>query len=209
MIVFKYFFRFQIRLHLGIIKCTSPYYPKIAMVRNSILLLILLIFSYHIGKAQPNLSEQLNHYILKRTDIDSLKKERIKTLRQSLNRIREKNDTNLEFRSLINNVEAYEYFVYDSAFKYAEAANKLAYELNDLEKIAESKSKLSLIMLLKGLYTSSIDTINSFKPNIYLRIKGGSFIAQPTAHTTIYQPTRAINITAKHIRNLVIFIARN
>jgi hypothetical protein len=134
--------------------------------------------------AQSVYEEQLDDYILERTEIDSLKKGRIKALSIDLMRIREKNDPDLEFKSLINNVKAYEYFVYDSAFKYAQAANRLAYELKDLEKIAESKSKLSLIMLLKGLYTSSIDTINSVQAQYLSKEKRREFYS--TAYRAYY-----------------------
>ena len=111
--------------------------------------------------AQTDWSKQLDHYISKRDEIDAAKKTNIKALLKELHATRIEKDTEREFRSLIQTVKAYEYFVYDSAFKYAQAANRLAYQLKDEAKIAESKSKLSLIMLLKGLYTSSIDTLNT------------------------------------------------
>ena len=99
--------------------------------------------------AQTDWSEQLDHYISKRDKIDAAKKANIKALLLDLKATRDKKDTEREFHSLIQTVKAYEYFVYDSAFKYAQAANRLAYQLKDEAKIAESKSKLSLIMLLK------------------------------------------------------------
>ncbi len=154
------------------------------MPRVFILLISFLFVLSQESLAQSTYEEQLDDYILERTEIDSLKKERIKALSIDLKRIREKNDSNLEFKSLINNVKAYEYFVYDSAFKYAQAANRMAYELKDLEKIAESKSKLSLIMLLKGLYTSSIDTINSVQSQYLSKEKRRKFYS--TAYRAYY-----------------------
>ena len=58
----------------------------------------------------------------------------------------------------------YEYFVYDSAFYYGNLALKTAYRLKDASKIAEAKSNISLILLLRGLYKETIDSIQTIDP---------------------------------------------
>ncbi|MGZ2368762.1 DUF6377 domain-containing protein [Ancylomarina sp. YFZ004] len=134
--------------------------------------------------AQTNWSKQLDHYILKRDEIDVAKKETVKNLLEDLRSTREEKNTDKEFSALMKSVKAYEYFVYDSAFKYAQEANRFAYSLKDEAKIAESKSKLSLIMLLKGLYTSSIDTIKTVKYEFLPKVKRKEFYS--TAYRAYY-----------------------
>ncbi|RXQ97476.1 hypothetical protein EO244_00885 [Ancylomarina salipaludis] len=131
------------------------------MLRFFFSFLFVQIFLCQTSIAQTDWSKQLDHYISKRDEIDAVKKKTIKNLLKDLQSTREEKNRDKEFIALMQSVKAYEYFVYDSAFKYAQSANRLAYQLNDKSKIAESKSKLSLIMLLKGLYTSSIDTLNT------------------------------------------------
>ncbi|MCZ4694046.1 DUF6377 domain-containing protein [Ancylomarina euxinus] len=134
--------------------------------------------------AQTDWSKQLDHYISKRDEIDAAKKETIKNLLKDLRFTREEKNRDKEFSALMKSVKAYEYFVYDSAFKYAQAANLLAYRLKDESKIAESKSKLSLIMLLKGLYTSSIDTLNTVEYQYLSKDKRKEFYS--TAYRAYY-----------------------
>ncbi len=134
--------------------------------------------------AQTDWSKQLDHYISKRDEIDAAKKKTIKNLLEDLQSTREEKNRDKEFSALMKSVKAYEYFVYDSAFKYAQAANRLAYSLKDEAKIAESKSKLSLIMLLKGLYTSSIDTIKTVKYEFLSKDKRKEFYS--TAYRAYY-----------------------
>lgn len=160
------------------------HYIESNMLRVISLLIPFLFVLNHLSLAQSNWQEQLDLYISKRSDIDSLKKENINTLSFDLKKLREKNDPDLVFKSLMKNVNAYEYFVYDSAFKYVQIANRLAYQLKDASKIAESKSKLSLIMLLKGLYTSSIDTINSVQTQYLSEDKKREFYS--TAYRAYY-----------------------
>jgi len=154
------------------------------MIRVSMLYIVLFLFFFNVTEAQTNLSEQLEHYISKRGEIDAAKKETIRILLNDLRSVREETNTDQEFAALMQIEKAYEYFVYDSAFKYVQTANRLAYSLKDEAKIAESKSKLSLIMLLKGLYTSSIDTIKTVNYQFLSREKKKEFYS--TAYRAYY-----------------------
>lgn len=154
------------------------------MLRAFVFFIFFQVILCKSSTAQTDWSQELDHYISKRDGIDAAKKTRIKALLLDLRITRNQKDTEHEFRSLIQTVEAYEYFVYDSAFKYAQAANRLAYRLKDKAKIAESKSKLSLIMLLKGLYTSSIDTLNTVEYQYLSKNKRKEFYS--TAYRAYY-----------------------
>ncbi|MRT93475.1 DUF6377 domain-containing protein [Ancylomarina sp. 16SWW S1-10-2] len=148
----------------------------------------LLVFSSFIfcqvSFAQSNWQEQLDKNISQRDKLDAAKKETISTLLKNLQSVKEEKNTDKEFAALMQMVKAYEYFVYDSAFKYVQTANRLAYGLKDEAKIAESKSKLSLIMLLKGLYTSSIDTIKTVNYQFLSKQKRKEFYS--TAYRAYY-----------------------
>ncbi len=135
-------------------------------------------------EAQSEFSDQLDVYVAKRGVINAAKNETIRVLLNDLRSVREENNTDKEFTALMQMVKAYEYFVYDSAFKYVQTANRLAYSLKDEAKIAESKSKLSLIMLLKGLYTSSIDTIKTVDYQFLSKEKKKEFYS--TAYRAYY-----------------------
>ncbi len=154
------------------------------MLRLFFSILFIQIIFCQTCSAQTDWSKQLDHYISKRDEIDAAKKEMIKNLLEDLRSTREEKNSDKEFSALMKSVKAYEYFVYDSAFKYAQAANGLAYQLNDKSKIAESKSKLSLIMLLKGLYTSSIDTLNTVEYQYLSKEKRKEFYS--TAYRAYY-----------------------
>jgi len=154
------------------------------MLRAFFCFLFFQIFFCQTIAAQTDWFKQLDHYISKRDEIDTAKKDQIKAINIDLKKGRESMDLEHEFRSLMASIKVYEYFVYDSAFKYAQAANRLAYSLKDEAKIAESKSKLSLIMLLKGLYTSSIDTIKTVKYQYLSKDKKKEFYS--TAYRAYY-----------------------
>jgi hypothetical protein len=142
------------------------------------------MFFCKVTEAQIEFFDELDVYVAKRGVIDAAKKETIRTLLNDLRSVREDKNTDKEFAALMQMVEAYEYFVYDSAFKYVQTANRLAYSLKDEAMIAESKSKLSLIMLLKGLYTSSIDTIKTVDYQFLSKEKKKEFYS--TAYRAYY-----------------------
>jgi len=107
--------------------------------------------------------ETTNRYLILKDSIITHKKQDIKAYRDSL-KINTPKNKNEEFRLLLQLSKQYEYFVYDSAFQYANRATKMAYQLKDEEKIAEAKTRLSLILLLKGLYKETIDSLQSINP---------------------------------------------
>ncbi|MFT5748915.1 MAG: hypothetical protein ACI93S_000162 [Ancylomarina sp.] len=154
------------------------------MLRFLFSVLFIQLILCQASTAQTDWSEQLEHYISKRGEIDAAKKETIRILLNDLRSVRKETNTDQEFAALMQIEKAYEYFVYDSAFKYVQTANRLAYSLKDEAKIAESKSKLSLIMLLKGLYTSSIDTIKTVNYQFLSREKKKEFYS--TAYRAYY-----------------------
>lgn len=154
------------------------------MLRVFFSLVLSFFILCQVSNAQSGWQEQLDQNISKRHEIDAAKKETIGILLNDFQSVREEKNTDKEFAALMQMVKAYEYFVYDSAFKYGQAANRLAYRLKDKAKIAESKSKLSLIMLLKGLYTSSIDTLKTVEYEFLSKEKRKEFYS--TAYRAYY-----------------------
>src|SRR5690554_3795407 len=123
------------------------------------LLCILIIFNTTAVLAQSTdsllilLTERINEkelYVNERLErIDSLK-------RQLSNK-----ETAHELFSLYNALYAeYGTFKYDSAFAYADKLSKLAYEVNDNEKINEARLQLGFTLLSAGMFKEAFDSLS-------------------------------------------------
>lgn len=62
--------------------------------------------------------------------------------------------------------EQYKSFIYDSAFKYANAQLSIAYQLRDKAKINEAKVKVSFTLLSSGMFKEALDTLNSIDESL-------------------------------------------
>ncbi len=110
--------------------------------------------------------KEVECYIELKDSIKQVKEERINQFKDSLSDIREFKGKEKEFRMLVKLAKEYEYFVYDSAFHYSMSSISLAYDLGDKAKIAEAKSNIALVLLLKGLYKESIDTLKTIDASV-------------------------------------------
>ena len=114
-----------------------------------------------ISYSQQFSNENINYHLELKDSIDNAKWNKIYLLTDSLKYSKDKLSKESLFELNSNLSRKYEYFKYDSAFHYGNRALKIAYELRDKSKIAESKANLSLVLLLRGLYKETIDTIQS------------------------------------------------
>lgn len=142
----------------------------IKMFRNLFVLIISIFCGIGLCYSQQNsLNQQfhkVNHYLQLKDSIDDVKRNRIRTLTVSLDSYDKNLSSRGELQLLSKLAKEYEYFVYDSAFYYGNQALKLAYQLKDQTKIAETKSNMALVLLLKGLYKETIDTLNTINPEV-------------------------------------------
>lgn len=116
---------------------------------------------------------EAEHYLELRDSIIQEKKYRLSILTDSLSQFAREQMFEEEYRLSDILTREYESFVYDSAFHYASKSIKLAYQLNNKSKIAEAKSNLSLILLLKGLFKETIDTLETIE---YQHLEGNKKI---------------------------------
>ena len=113
-----------------------------------------------------NQFELTDQYLAKKDSIIKEKNKHINILFDSLQFQKKSGNLEKEFKLLVDITKEYEAFVYDSAFLYGRKAIKAAYQLKDPAKIAEAKSNISLILLLKGLYKETIDTLKTINPQV-------------------------------------------
>ncbi|PXX95419.1 transcriptional regulator [Marinifilum breve] len=135
------------------------------MRRFFILSILIQLLIVHDSSAQrdslENLFVEAEHYLELRDSIIDARKIRLAIFTDSLKKYEEEKNYNEEYRLANILTKEYESFVYDSAFYYATRSIKLAYKLKSKPKIAEAKSNLSLILLLKGLFKETIDTLET------------------------------------------------
>lgn len=136
------------------------------MYRSIILTLFILLSLNSFGQVDSMefQLDETNRYILLKDSIDHHKKSEIALLTESLRHSNFENRKGDEYKLLVKLSKEYEYFVYDSAFHYGNLALRSAYKLNDEIKIAEAKTNLSLVLLLKGLYKETIDSLQTIDP---------------------------------------------
>ncbi|WP_282014794.1 DUF6377 domain-containing protein [Marinifilum flexuosum] len=129
-----------------------------------LLFLILVSFtSYSNSIFQTSKEKNVNYYLNLKDSIDDAKWRKINSITASVNRLNKKVNLEDQYHLFSSLSKEYEYFVYDSAFHYGNKSLQMAYQLKDAEKIAESKSNLALVLLLKGLYKETIDTIQTIR----------------------------------------------
>ncbi|MBL4561517.1 MAG: hypothetical protein JKX79_11105 [Labilibaculum sp.] len=138
-------------------------------MHRSIILTFFVLLSLNSFGQNDSLSFQFaeaNRYIESKDSIVQVKKNRIALLTDSLQHSNFEDRKNDEYKLLVKLTKEYEYFVYDSAFHYGNLALKTAYGLKDASNIAEAKSNISLILLLRGLYKETIDSIHTIDPMV-------------------------------------------
>ncbi|PKQ61312.1 hypothetical protein BZG02_16085 [Labilibaculum filiforme] len=136
-------------------------------MHRSFILIIFVLVSLNSFSQKDSLAFQFaaaNRYLEAKDSIDQVKKNRIALLTDSLKHSNFENRESEEYNLLVKLTKEYEYFVYDSAFQYGNLALKVAYDLKDASSIAAAKTNLSLILLLRGLYKETIDSIQTIDP---------------------------------------------
>ncbi|MBF9254574.1 tetratricopeptide repeat protein [Pontibacter sp. 172403-2] len=126
------------------------------------LLLLLLLYS---GTAlcitdTDSLLNELSHTIENKEVYSSRKEDRIKNLKQRLNR-QEKLSLPEQFEVYNKLYEEYKSFKFDSAFMYAQKLQGIAGQLNDTTRATYAKIKLSFILLSSGMFKETLDSLNS------------------------------------------------
>jgi len=62
--------------------------------------------------------------------------------------------------------EEYKSFIYDSAFAYARRMQGIALQLSDVEKLSDSKIKMSFVLVSAGLFHEALDTLQTIKAKL-------------------------------------------
>ncbi|MCW3092972.1 MAG: tetratricopeptide repeat protein [Ferruginibacter sp.] len=123
----------------------------------SFLLCILIGFSGNGQATTAGWLEKLDSAILRSSQLDNKKQQRIAKLHRSLNEA----DQNGLFDRYLTLYEEYYIFNYDSAYTYAKKMQGLAAKLNQPSLTAYSKVKLSFIQLSSGMFKEVFDSLGS------------------------------------------------
>jgi len=130
------------------------------------LLFLLCTISYGQNDSLDYQFKLADKYLLKKDSIIQAKKNKLEILFDSLQFYKSSQNTEEEFKLQVKMTKEYESFVYDSAFHYGTQAIKTAYKLKQPKKIAEAKTNIALILLLKGLFKETIDTLETINPKV-------------------------------------------
>jgi tetratricopeptide (TPR) repeat protein len=117
------------------------------------------------GSSLDSLLADLDNTIEKRDEYLRKKQEGIVIIKKRLAEGDEKSALMLRYTVLDQLFEEYKSFIYDSAFSYARALLRTAYQLKDDSKINEAKVKLSFTLLSAGMFKEALDTLNSVEVN--------------------------------------------
>jgi len=109
---------------------------------------------------------ELDIQLEKRSEYILLKQSAIRKLQASVPEAITNNNTTLLYFLYSELANEYDAFNYDSAMTYAIKRINLAYTIKDPAKIAYSKSETAEILLKRGLYRESIDTLLSVDASI-------------------------------------------
>ena len=134
-----------------------------------LIIYLLLFFSPTLYAQNDSLQKQYNTIetlFEKKDSLVKVKQLYMLQLKDSLQLFQKQKNYENEYRILSDITKEYESFVYDSAYHYGSKTIKLAYRLGDQQKIAEAKTNLSLILLLKGLFKETIDTLQAINPTV-------------------------------------------
>ena len=132
------------------------------MRRFLVMIMLSVPFLTQAETNTDSLTIQLSKIIGRAKEFDSLKVQRIDSIRLLLYR-----DANLpvqeKYQVEEQLYESYKLFKYDSAFFYARNLLQHAYQLENSTLIAEAKMKMSFILLSAGLYKETFDTLSTIR----------------------------------------------
>lgn len=90
-----------------------------------------------------------------------MKNEKIEDVKQELNYAFEDSE---KYRLLDSIFELYQSYHYDSAFRYISRLQDIAYEMDDQNKIVQSKIKMGFIFISSGMFKEAEDTLSTVNP---------------------------------------------
>lgn len=123
-------------------------------------LLMIFALTAKTQSATDSLLHQLTVAIGKTPDYDSAKTREIARLRATLPPATGNNSAAL-FNGYSRLYDAYCIFIYDSAYRYAEKLQAIAYHLGDPHLITESRLQLCFILLSSGLFRETHDSLRA------------------------------------------------
>ncbi|MBN1599627.1 MAG: hypothetical protein JW894_15135 [Bacteroidales bacterium] len=102
-------------------------------------------------------------------------------------------------------------FVYDSAFNYAVKAQKIAYKLNDDQKISLSKLNFGFILISSGLFKEAFDTLETLQSSVlpdtllkdYYLLMGRAHLDLICYHSNWYYTAKYDKIKNRYIDSTV------
>lgn len=105
--------------------------------------------------------DELNQAISNASNYDKTIEKVIDSLQRQINVV-SPNDLLRQYELSNKLYENYKVFKYDSAYEYAVKCQKIAYKLNDPEKIAHSSIILDFTLLASGLFKETADSLQTF-----------------------------------------------
>lgn len=127
------------------------------------LLQVVVFFSALISSSQEidSIILKLDQEIQIRDNYVENKNTEIASLKAEAHKIQLSGDSEEIYNSYIDLYKTYSSFKYDSAYYYLEKAKEIALNKNDSALLANAKIKEGFILLSAGLFTESLDTLNS------------------------------------------------
>lgn len=132
------------------------------------LFVALIFLFYNISPAfgfskTDSLLNGLNRAIADKDMYVNKKNDRVKSLR---NKLRENRSPGQSYNIFKELYQEYGSFRYDSAFFYALKLQETARQLNDPEKMVDSKLKLSFTLLSSGMFKEAFDSLQTVNPAV-------------------------------------------
>ena len=128
-----------------------------------LLTLALLWTDFVCAQSYPNANIiELDSVISKRDIYTDEKIERINAIHNSLSFINPM-DAETRYNIYLKLYNEYRTFHYDSAFLYVKKLQNLAYQLQDQQKISQSKMQTGFILLSSGMFKETFDTLRTVK----------------------------------------------
>ncbi|HTJ49206.1 MAG TPA: DUF6377 domain-containing protein [Cyclobacteriaceae bacterium] len=106
-----------------------------------------------------SLLNQLNVAIENRDTYLKEKLSRIEKLKLDAQQLKEAD----RFDLYLKIYDEYKSFIYDSAFRYANKLQEIAYKLHDPAKLGYTKIKLGFVLVSSGLFNEALDTLRTLK----------------------------------------------
>lgn len=125
-------------------------------MRTAFFLSLMLMTT--VGVAQhrtDSLLRELDQTIARRDTYLKEKTNRIAALTEEASHVKGARQFNL----YLEIYDEYKSFIYDSAFRYAHKLQKVAYDLNDPQKISLAQLKIAFVLVSSGLFKEAIDTL--------------------------------------------------